>query len=192
MSGMTWCLTSPPELALFVGARTGSRAGEFGSAASVVGCGVESEFCAEVVLLLEKTTPKPTNTATIRTKATARAGHRLAERGGIGNGAGGCGTERPGGNSRAWISANEDRRLGSSRRHSRTIPRYGSGMVSGRVGFPMAVSSAMVTFWVIAATRVTPTDQTSLAGEIIPAAVSGASYTSCRLRFSSGSAIAEI
>src|SRR5215831_4518665 len=76
---------------------------------------------------------------------------------------------------RAWISLTDPLRLGSRCKQPFTIPRKGSGTVSGRSRSFGDAASAIVTFCVKKATKVTPTDQMSLAGETIPAAVSGAS-----------------
>src|SRR5205823_13699544 len=60
------------------------------------------------------------------------------------------------------------RRLGSSCKQSRAMLRYGSAIVSGKLCLPGAACSASATFCVMAATRVTPSDQTSLAGDKTP------------------------
>jgi len=112
-------------------------------------------------------------TSAISSAATtnpATIGPRFTGRRGRGEPSVSAGTERPAGSSRAWISAIEHRRLGSRCRHSCAMPRNGCRTVAGRLGSLSEAGSAKEGFWVNAATSVTPTDHTSLAGETMPAA----------------------
>lgn len=69
-----------------------------------------------------------------------------------------------------------ERRAGSRRRHSRTMPKKGGGMDAGTTGSLPLEPLARRGRWVRTSPRTTPRDQTSDAGEIFPNAISGASY----------------
>src|ERR1700733_6199726 len=81
------------------------------------------------LLLRGKNTTKATSPASSSTAAATRP--RLAELRGGERTWGAAGTERPAGSNRAWICAIEHRRFGSRCRHSRAMPRKGSGTVAG-------------------------------------------------------------
>lgn len=73
------------------------------------------------------------------------------------------------------MPARVERRAGSRRRHSRTMPKKGGGMDAGTAG-SLPLPSASRGRWVRTSPSTTPSDQTSDAGEIFPSAISGASY----------------
>src|SRR5271154_3410789 len=105
-------------------------------------------------------------TATISAAANIAAviGPRLSEDGAVATGSCATGTDRLSGCNRALISVIEHLRLGSRCRHSRAMPRNGSGIAAGRPG-SFAASLEKGTLCVSEATTVAPSDQMSLAGE---------------------------